>query len=87
MEEGIFSMEPVYFIGICAFLSSFLGCFQILNLQHRHRIWLSLTSCAIAISQLTVYRLAPKVEGFEAYTVYVLGGLIGANLALYLKSK
>lgn len=74
-------------IGVLVFVSSFLGCFQVINLAKGRRLLLSLTSCLIAISQLSIYRLAPAVDDVFGYLSYMVGGLLGANLALGWRRK
>lgn len=76
--------HPTLTIAVCAFTSSFLGCYQVMNLSGGRPGLTALTSCAIAFSQLHVYALAPKVTTFRGKAAYTIAGLLGAQLALFL---
>lgn len=74
-------------IGLLAFVSSFLGCFQVVNLAKERRLLVGVTSCCIACCQLHVYKLAPHVDGFIGTLSYVTGGLIGAQLVMVIRKR
>lgn len=74
-------------IGGLAFISSFLGCIQVINLAGNHRIRARITSCCIAICQLSIYREAAEVEGMAGYIAYVIGGLSGMELSMIAKNR
>ncbi len=80
-------MNPTLLIGCLAFLSSLLGCLQVINLAERKRLLTGVTSCCIAASQLHIYRLAPGVDGLLGTASYIFGGLLGSQLALWMNRK
>ena len=74
-------------IGFLAFLASFLGCFQMINVTSNRRLMTAVTSCLIGVSQLNVYRLAPQVDGTIGVISYVIGGILGSQLAMLANKK
>lgn len=80
-------MNTILLVSGCAFLSSFLGCFQVLNLTRNHKFRAALTSCAIAFCQLQVYKNAPHVDTAFALTAYVFAGLLGSQLSMLVRAK
>ncbi len=79
-------MNNVY-IGLLAFVSSFLGCFQVINLTQDRRVLLVLGSVCIGTCQLTVYRMAPHVDGVLGTLCYVIGGVLGAQITMFIKRR
>lgn len=74
-------------VAVGAFLDSFLGCLQVINLSRGHRWWAAGTSCCIACSKLLLYKTVPSVTQVGEAAAFLLAGLAGAMLSMHIKQK
>ena len=71
-------------IFVAAFISVGLGCFQTMNVVNGWRWRTAVTSIIQSLAALTLYRYAPHVSTLSAATAFLLGGIGGGQLSLYV---
>ena len=74
-------------IAFAAFSSVFLGCFQTINVTRGRHAWAVLTSLCQGLAALTLYRSVPRVETADAIAGFLIGGVIGGQLSMYITRK
>ena len=80
-------MNTAAIIGASAFSIAFLGCLQSINVSRGHRLPAGITSLLIGMAQLTLYRTVPHVDSFSHGAVFVLCGLVGAQLSMTVAAR
>lgn len=78
-------VELVIFLAALAW--SFLGCIQAINVVHGYRWRALLTSVAIGVAHLTIYRTVPTAEGWLAVTAFVTAGCLGSQMSMLVTKK
>lgn len=71
-------------IFVAAFTSIGLGCFQTVNVVNGWRWRTGVTSLIQGSAALTLYRYAPHVSTLNAAAAFLLGGIGGGQLSLYV---
>jgi hypothetical protein len=71
-------------IFVAAFASVGLGCFQTINVVNGWPWRTALTSIVQGTAALTLYRYVPYVTTVEAAIAFILGGICGGQLSLYV---
>jgi hypothetical protein len=61
-----------------------LGCLQAINVVEDRRLWAAATSIAQALTALTLYKYAARIDSTEAVLAFVVGGLLGGQLAMHI---
>jgi hypothetical protein len=74
----------VVLIFVASFASVGLGCFQTINVVNGWRWRAATTSLVQGSAALTLYRYAPHVSTLSAATAFLLGGICGGQLSLWV---
>lgn len=64
-----------------------LTSLQVVNISHDRRIRAAVTSLLQGMAVLTLYRVVPHVETFEAGAAFVIGGMVGGQITLYVSGR
>lgn len=75
------------FIFVAAFVSVGLGCFQTVNVVNGWRWRTAATSLVQGSAALTLYRYAPHVSTLTATAAFLLGGIGGGQLSLFVTHR
>lgn len=67
---------------LATFLQVGLGCLQAINVVEDRGLYTAATSVAQALAALTLYRYATRIDSADAAVAFVLGGVLGGQLAL-----
>lgn len=76
-----------FLIGLAAFSSVFLGCFQTINVTHGRHVLAVLTSMAQSGAALTLYRFAPQATTSLDVAVFMFGAISGGQLSMYVTRR
>jgi len=74
-------------IFVAAFSSVGLGCFQTVNVVNGWRWRTAGTSIVQGSAALTLYKYAPHVSTLSAAVAFLLGGVCGGQLSLFVTHK
>lgn len=80
-------MKQSLLILFCAFLASFLQCLQAINITRHYVYRAFVVSICIGVSQLTILKMVPSVTAWQDGFSFVLGGLIGSQLSMYVNRR
>ncbi len=75
----------VLLVGFSSFIAAFFICLQSINIVRGHKIRAAFTSAAIGLSQLVLLRLVPKDPDIWVGVVFILAGVVGSQLSMYVK--
>lgn len=72
---------------LASFAQIGLSVFQTINVTENRRLWTAATSIVQSIAALTLYRFASRVSTADAVCAFMLGGILGGQLALHVAHK